>query len=174
MVFRLKSIIANLLTSCRIMLSLIMLLFPVFSLGFYFCYLLAGITDMLDGMIARNLGVESEFGEKLDTIADFIFVISALYKLLPVTEIRMGIWIWIGVIAVIKVINIISGLLLQKKFVTVHSLANRIAGVVLFLLPLTLSFVDIKYSAVFVCLLATFAAVQEGHFIRSMIRYEYH
>ena len=129
---------------------------------------------MLDGMIARNLGVESEFGEKLDTIADFIFVISALYKLLPVTEIRMGIWIWIGVIAVIKVINIISGLLLQKKFVTVHSLANRIAGVVLFLLPLTLSFVDIKYSAVFVCLLATFAAVQEGHFIRSMIRYEYH
>ena len=90
------------------------------------------------------------------------------------TEIRMGIWIWIGVIAVIKVINIISGLLLQKKFVTVHSLANRIAGVVLFLLPLTLSFVDIKYSAVFVCLLATFAAVQEGHFIRSMIRYEYH
>ena len=129
---------------------------------------------MLDGMIARNLGVESEFGEKLDTIADFIFVISALYKLLPVTEIRMGIWIWIGVIAVIKVINIFSGLLLQKKFVTVHSLANRIAGVVLFLLPLTLSFVDIKYSAVFVCLLATFAAVQEGHFIRSMIRYEYH
>ena len=163
-----KSIIANLLTSCRIMLSLIMLLFPVFSLGFYFCYLLAGITDMLDGMIARNLGVESEFGEKLDTLADFIFVISALYKLLPVTEIRMGIWIWIGVIAVIKVINIISGFLLQKKFVTVHSLANRIAGVVLFLLPLTLSFVDIKYSAVFVCLLATFAAVQEGHFIRSM------
>ena len=169
-----KSIIANLLTSSRIMLSLIMLLFPVFSLGFYFCYFMAGITDMIDGTIARKLGAESEFGEKLDTIADFIFVISALYRLLPVTDISVGIWIWIGVIALIKVINIISGLLLQKKFVTVHSLANRIAGVVLFLLPLTLSFVDIKYSAVFVCLLATFAAVQEGHFIRSMIRYEYH
>lgn len=144
-----------------------MLLFPVFSLGFYLCYFMAGITDMVDGMIARNLGVESEFGEKLDTIADFIFVISALYKLLPMTEIRMGIWIWIGVIAVIKVINIISGLLLQKKFVTVHSLANRIAGVALFLLPLTLSFVDIKYSAIVVCVLATFAAIQEGHYIRT-------
>ena len=169
-----KSIIANLLTSCRIILSLIMLLFPAFSLGFYFCYSMAGVTDMVDGTVARMLGIESEFGEKLDTIADFIFVISALYRLLPVTDISVGIWIWIGVIALIKVINFISGLLLQKKFVTVHSLANRIAGVVLFLLPLTLSFVDIKYSAVFVCVLATFAAIQEGHFIRSMIRYEYH
>ena len=161
-----KSIIANLLTSCRIILSLIMLLFPVFSLGFYFCYLLAGITDMLDGMIARNLGVESEFGEKLDTIADFIFVISALYKLLPVTEIRMGIWIWIGVIAVIKVINIISGFVTQKRFVAVHSWTNKITGLVLFVLPFSFSVIDIKYSSVVVCLLATFAAVQEGHFIR--------
>ena len=66
-----KSIIANLITSCRIMLSLIMLLFPVFSLEFYFCYFMAGITDMVDGTIARKLGAGSEFGEKLDTIADF-------------------------------------------------------------------------------------------------------
>ena len=161
-----KSIIANLLTSCRIILSLIMLLFPVFSLGFYFCYLLAGITDMLDGMIARNLGVESEFGEKLDTIADFIFVISALYKLLPVTEISVEIWIWIGVIAVLKIINIISGFVTQKRFVAVHSWANKITGLVLFALPFSLNAIDIKYSSVVVCLLATFAAVQEGHFIR--------
>ena len=158
--------IANFVTRLRIVFSLIMLYFPVFSPGFYACYMLAGITDMVDGTVARMLGAENEFGEKLDTIADFIFVFSALYKLLPVTEIRMGIWIWIGVIAVIKVINIISGLLLQKKFVTVHSLANRIVGVVLFLLPLTLSFVDIKYSAIVVCVLATFAAIQEGHYIR--------
>ena len=146
-----------------------MLLFPVFSLGFYFCYLLAGITDILDGMIVCNLGVESEFGEKLDTIADFIFVISALYKLLPVTEIRMVIWIWIGVIAVIKVINIISGLLLQKKFVTVHSLANRIIGFVLFIYPFSFSVIDVRYSSIAVCLLATFAALQESRFIRTKV-----
>ena len=57
-----KSIIANLLTSCRIMLSLIMLLFPVFSLGFYFCYSMAGVTDMVDGTVARMFGAENEFG----------------------------------------------------------------------------------------------------------------
>ena len=159
--------IANLITSCRIILSLIMLPLPVFSTEFYVCYLLAGVTDMLDGTIARKLGTDSEFGEKLDTFADIIFVVIALYKLLPVCKINMAIWIWIGVIALIKVINIISGLVVQKKIVAVHSLTNKITGLVLFVLPFSLTVIEIKYSAIAVCLLATFAAIQEGHFIRS-------
>ena len=44
--------------------------------------------------------------------------------------------------------------------------ANLITGAVFFVLLLTISFVEIKYSAMVVCLLATFAAVQEGFFIR--------
>ena len=159
--------IANLITSCRIILSLIMLPLPVFSTEFYACYLLAGVTDMLDGTIARKLGTNSDFGEKLDTFADIIFVVIALYKLLPVCNINVAIWIWIGVIAMIKVINIISGLVVQKKIVAVHSLANKITGLVLFVLPFSLTVIEIKYSAIAVCLLATFAAIQEGHFIRS-------
>lgn len=159
--------IANLITSSRIILSLIMLPLPVFSTEFYACYLLAGVTDMLDGTIARKLGTDSEFGEKLDTFADIIFVVIALYKLLPVCNINVAIWIWIGVIAMIKVINIISGLVVQKKIVAVHSLANKIIGLVLFVLPFSLTVIEIKYSAIAVCLLATFAAIQEGHFIRS-------
>lgn len=154
--------IANILTSSRIVFSLIMLYFPVLSPGFYVCYLLAGITDMVDGTVARHLGTESEFGERLDTIADFIFVILAIYKLQPVIKLNMAVWIWIGIIAAIKVVNIISGFVVQKRFVTVHSLSNKITGIVLFLLPLTLSFVDVSYSAIFACLFATFAALREG------------
>lgn len=159
--------IANFVTGVRIVFSLIMLYFPVFTPGFNACYLLAGITDMVDGSVARRFGTESEFGEKLDTIADIIFVAAALYKLLPAIALATGIWIWTGIIAVVKVINIISGFVVQKRFVAVHSLANKITGIALFLLPLSLLFVDIKYTAVLVCMLATFAAVQEGHFIRN-------
>lgn len=158
---------ANIVTSSRILLSLIMLFSKVFSPAFYICYLAAGFTDMIDGSIARKLGTESEFGEKLDTIADFVFVLAALYKLLPSMAVSAGIWLWTGIIALIKVINIICGFLALKRFVSVHSPANKITGIVLFLLPLTLPFIDIKYSAVLVCSLATFAAVQEGHFIRT-------
>ena len=159
--------IANTITCCRILFSILMLFFPAFSGSFYACYIIAGITDMIDGTVARKLGTSSQFGEKLDTVADFVFAAAALFKLLLVMKISMTIWIWTGLIAVIKLINIISGFVVQKRFVTVHSLANKITGAVLFALPLTLSLIDVSYSAIFVCLAATFAAIQEGHIIRS-------
>ena len=55
--------------------------------------------------------------------------------------------------------NIITG------FMAVHSVMNKVTGVSLFILPLTFSIVPLKYSALPVCAVATFAAVQEGHFI---------
>lgn len=161
--------IANFVTSLRIVFSLIMLHFSALSPEFYACYLLAGITDMVDGTVARKLGKESEFGEKFDTIADIVFVAATLYKLFPVFKVSMGIWIWIGIIAVIKVINVISGFVAKKRFVTIHSMSNKITGIVLFILPLTLSFVDIRYSSFFVCLFATFAALQEGYLMRTNV-----
>ena len=106
--------IANAITCCRILISMLMFLFSVFSPEFYVCYLIAGISDMIDGTIARKLGTSSKFGEKLDTVADFVFAAAALFKLLPVMKISMAICIWTGLIAVIKLINIISGFVVQK------------------------------------------------------------
>ena len=85
--------IANAITYCRIIISMLMFLFSVFSPEFYVCYLIAGISDMIDGTIARKLGTSSKFGEKLDTVADFVFATAALFKLLPVMKISMAIWI---------------------------------------------------------------------------------
>lgn len=161
--------IANLITGSRIILSLVMLPFTVFSVGFYICYLLAGFTDMVDGTIARKLGTESEFGKKLDTIADVVFVAASAYKLFPAFKIPLAIWIWISVIAIIKIINAILGFVVQKKYVAVHSFANKVTGAVLFILPLTLAVIDIKYSSILVCLIASFAAIQEGYLIKDSI-----
>ena len=47
------------------------------------------------------------------------------------------------------------------------SVMNKVTGVLLFILPLTFSIIPLIYSAIPVCAVATFAAVQEGHFIRS-------
>ena len=122
---------------------------------------------MIDGTIARKLGTDGEFGEKLDTLADIVFVVAAAYKILPVMEISNSIWIWIGVIALIKIINIISGFVVAKQFVSVYTVANKITGLLVFLLPLTMAVVELRYSALVVCVVATFAAIQEGHFIRT-------
>ena len=158
---------ANLITLCRILLSFVLFFLLPMSVPFIVVYLLCGISDMVDGLVARKTNTVSEFGSKLDTVADFIMVVVCMIKLFPIPAIDSWLYVWIAVIAFIKAINIASGFVVQKKFVGLHTLMNKITGVLIFALPLTLKLFDLKYSAVPVCAVATFAAIQEGHYIRS-------
>jgi len=158
---------ANVITSIRIVCAAALLFFRSLSPGFYALYVAAGISDMIDGMVARTTGTTSEFGAKLDSAADFALVTVCLIKLIPVLELSVWLWLWIGGIALIKMLNIVSGYVLRKKFITAHTLMNKVTGVLLFILPLTLPTVELKHSAPLVCTVATFAAIQEGHTIRT-------
>ena len=158
---------ANTITFFRIAASIVLLFCPVFSPAFYVFYIAAGLSDILDGFVARKTDTVSKLGARLDTIADFMFVVVCLIKLFPILSIPAWLYGWIGIIALIKVVNIISGFIVQKRFVTVHSVMNKATGALLFLLPLTISTVPVKTSVIVVCAAATFAAIQEGHFIRT-------
>ena len=158
---------ANLITVLRTLFSIGLLFCPVPSTAFYALYLSAGFTDMIDGTVARITHTESEFGAKLDTVADFVFVAVCLAKLLPILHLPTWQYAWIAGIAAVKAINAISGYVAQKKIVDVHSVMNKVTGGVLFVFPLTLSFVDPVFSASAVCLIATIAAIQEGHVMRT-------
>ena len=100
---------ANAITIFRMAASIVLLFCPVFSPIFYALYLIAGLSDMVDGIIARKTNSVSEFGSKFDSIADFIFVAVCLIKILPVMDIPIWLYVWTAVIALIKVINILSG-----------------------------------------------------------------
>ena len=160
--------IANIITGFRVLISIALLFCPVFSPVFYVLYLIAGLSDMIDGTIARRMNTVSEFGARFDTAADFVFVVVCLIKFLPVISIPAWLYVWIVLIALIKIINIISGYVVQKKLVAVHSVMNKMTGVLLFILPLTFPIVPLKYLAIPVCAVATIAAVQEGHYIRTV------
>ena len=157
--------IANILTGCRILGSVLLLLFPAFSVAFYIIYLFCGFSDMADGTIARKTNSISKFGSQLDTVADLIFVVVSLFKLLPEIHIPQWLWIWCCVIAVIKISNIIWGYVSKKQFISLHIIMNKVTGLLLFLLPLTISFVDLKYSSIVVCCFATLSAIQEGFYV---------
>ena len=146
---------------------MILLFCPVFSPTFYALYIAAGVSDVLDGAIARKTSTVSEFGSKLDTVADFVMVTLCLIKLLPVIHIPTWLLIWIIVIAVIKAVNLISGYVTRKKIVVLHTIMNKVTGILLFVLPLTLKIIDLKYSGAIASAVATFAAIQEGHMIRT-------
>ena len=120
---------------------------------------------MIDGAVARKTGTVSEFGSRLDTAADIVFAAVCLIKLLPVLDIPLWLCIWIAVIAFIKAANIAAGYIRRREFISVHSVMNKVTGGLLFVFPLTLTFMDLRYSAALVCTAATAAAIQEGYLI---------
>ena len=164
---RMKKYIANIISGCRVLFSICLLFCPIFSVGFYSTYIFCGITDMVDGTISRKTNSVSEFGARLDTTSDFLFFAVALIKLLPVIHIPKWILVWVVVIAIIKICNVILGFIYKKKLISLHTLMNKITGLLLFLLPPAIQFIEIKYSLIAVCIVATFSAIQEGYYIRT-------
>lgn len=158
---------ANDITSCRILCSIAMVFFLALSSEFFILYVIAGFTDMVDGAVARKTNTVSEFGSKLDTIADFVFVVICFAKLIPIFDLPTWIWIWVGMIAMIKVINVFAGFAIHKRFVAQHTIMNKLTGGLLFLYPLILPYVDRIYGALVVCVFATFAAIQEGYCLKT-------
>lgn len=158
---------ANIITCIRIICSIALLFFPALSPVFCILYITAGVSDMVDGTVARKTGTVSEFGSRLDTVADSCFVIVCLIRLLPLLNVPFFLYVWIGIIAAVKAANIVIGYIRQKEFVSVHSIMNKITGGLMFLLPLTFVSIDLKISAVIVCVVATAAAFHEGYLIRT-------
>ena len=145
------------------------------SVGLLFCnvtgwpfwalYALCGISDMVDGWLARILHAETKAGAILDSVADIVFVACCAIRLLPAMQIPGWLWIWAGVIVVIKIINQVSALAVFKRFCFPHTIANKLTGFLLFLTLPTIFRTMIPVAVV--AAVATFAAIQEGHFIRT-------
>ena len=163
-----KRHIPNIITLSRIPMAVALPFVQSSPAVFWTLYLLCGFSDVLDGAVARSTGTVSRLGERLDTIADIIFVAVWIVLFIPAMNVGRWLWIWTGIIALIKVVNVISGLAMKKGFVAKHTLANKATGMLLFLLPMVILLEVIKVPyIVLVCLLATFAAIQEGHLIRT-------
>lgn len=127
-----KKYAAHGITGIRILLSVLLLFFPVYSLGFFVCYLLCGLTDIADGAVARHFRSASTFGAKFDTVADFMFAAAAMMKLLPTLAIPIWLLWWIILIAVMKGINLIVEFLRRGQLAAVHTKMNKATGALLF------------------------------------------
>lgn len=122
---------------------------------------------MIDGTVARRTKSASDFGAKLDTVSDFVFMTVALIKFLPRLHIPVWLWIWIGIIVMIKLGNVVWGFIRTKKLISPHTILNKVAGLFLFLLPVTISFVDLTYTLPIVCTIVTVAAIHEVYYTYS-------
>ena len=157
----LNKMTANIITISRILFSVLLLVFPQHSCFFAALYILCGATDALDGFVARKLHTESEKGAILDSVADLHFAIIYAVRILPLLSVPLWIWIWTAIIAVTKVIGIITASKKAHKLLIEHSFGNKLTGLLLFLLPLSACVADVKYGATLVCIVATVTAIKE-------------
>ena len=157
--------IPNILSALRLLGAFCLLLSDPADAVFWVIYGLCGISDMLDGSLARKLHAESKTGAVLDSVADICFVVCCAIKLVPVLQIPTWLWIWAGVIVLIKLVNQVSALAVYNHLCFPHNKANKLTGLLLFIaVPMVFWFI---VPIAIVAGVATFAAVQEGHFIRT-------
>ncbi|WP_101772283.1 CDP-alcohol phosphatidyltransferase family protein [Peptostreptococcus faecalis] len=159
--------LANIISFSRIVAAFVLIFTETFTIEFFVVYFYCGVTDIIDGIVARKMHIESNLGVKIDGVADMIFVTVSLYKILPSLHISHKIWIWIGFITLVKVSNFLYGYINYNHLITVHSTANKFTGFLLFLTPFVLSFIKIEYLSIFLCFTATLSAIQEGYLVRN-------
>lgn len=159
--------IANYISISRAIMSIMLAITETFSIAFYIIYIYCGISDILDGLIARKSKNESKIGARLDSVSDIIFVIVAMIKILPILNLTNEIIIWLVFIVLIKIINVICSYFYYKKIVLPHTIANKITGFILFIALFIIVNTNVIIFEIIICSIATFAAVQEGHYIRT-------
>ena len=159
--------IPNILSETRIALCLPLLLVDAMTVPFWVLYVIAGTTDILDGFLARRWGVESKFGARLDSLADFVFVLAVGYKLFPYMNLPATLWMMIGLVALVKMINAISSFVVKHRIEFLHTRANKLTGFFLFIGMMAIGLSYFVPVAWVIACIALFAAIQEGHIIRS-------
>ncbi|WP_165442995.1 CDP-alcohol phosphatidyltransferase family protein [Senegalia massiliensis] len=157
-----KKYIPNILSILRIICSAL-LLFISDRISFIFLYFIIGLTDILDGFIARKFNIESELGARIDSFADFVFYIilffifSRSYNQIMTTNYKM---VLIGIL-VVRLLNVLLTKLKYKKFVFLHTIANKTSGILVYFSPVIILFKQNNLIIWIVFLLIFIATLEE-------------
>lgn len=132
-----KKQIPNVITSLRIVGTVCLLFLAPLSPAFFVVYTLAGLSDVLDGWIARSMKLVSELGTKLDSIADLMFYTVMFLKIMPVlwATLPKGIWFAVGAIVIVRLCSYSLAAVKYKRFASLHTYMNKVSGGAVFLIP---------------------------------------
>ena len=154
---------ADTVTVVRMTASLFLIFIPLSSIWFLIIYTFAGLTDVLDGWLARKTGRASEFGARLDSIADLLFYGVLLVRLFPLLyQILPGeIWYAVWGSIVVRLASYTTAAVKYHRFASLHTWLNKLTGAAVFLLPYVLFSTFVVVYSWAVCILAFAASVEE-------------
>lgn len=153
--------IANIVTSLRIVFAILMVAAKPFSIIFWTAYLCAGLSDLLDGFLARKLNQQSKKGATLDSIADLFFAVAI--AIVVMNNISFPVWLW-GIIAEIALLRLISyaiGYYKYHTFSSLHTYANKATGALIFAFPVLYALLGLFVPAIIICVIAVVASLEE-------------
>ena len=158
-----KKNVPNIITSLRILGTLCIIFLNPLSAPFFVVYTATGATDVLDGLIARLTGNTSDFGAKLDSVADLLFYTVSLVKLLPVLwSLLPGyIWIIVAVILLLRIVSYIISAVRFRRFASHHTILNKITGVSVFAIPYFLLTKFVVIYCLAVCIIGLLSTIED-------------
>ena len=154
-------LVPNCISFSRIFVSLILIFVKPLSVAFYAIYIICGLSDIMDGYIARKTGTTSIFGAKLDSTADLIMVGVLLPVLIPIINPAIEIIIWTILIGIIRLSSMAVTLIKYKTIGGIHTYGNKITGIVLFVFPILLPYIHATVLMYISCFVASISAIEE-------------
>lgn len=152
---------ANSITFTRIVLSFIMFFSFHHPWLFFILYLIGGMTDVLDGYIARKTNTQSELGARLDSIADILLFAVIFGSVVLWMGNRVSGYVpCLALIVIIRLANIIIAAYKYHTFAILHTLGNKAAGFLLFLTPVMIR-MEQSWILWFACAVALLSALEE-------------
>lgn len=164
----------NFITSIRILGTFCLLFLKPFSVVFYVIYSISGLSDLLDGFIARKLKVESEIGARLDSIADLLFYSVMIIKIFPklLEILPSSLWMAVNSVIVIRISSYLVAAIKYKRFASQHTWLNKASGAAVFLIP---CIINLQYAVPIyfvLCSITGIASIEE--LTIHLINKEYH
>lgn len=132
-----KQNLPNYITGLRIAGTTCLILVRPLSMAFFLLYTLTGLTDVLDGWIARKMKLESELGAKLDSSAGLLLYTVMFLKIFPIlwSILPMELWYMVGIVIVLRVLSYGIAVWKYRRFPSLHTWMNKLTGVAVFLVP---------------------------------------
>ncbi len=165
--------IPNCITMFRIIGACGLIFTEAFSKSFFILYTFCGISDVVDGWVARFTKKTTELGAKMDSIADLLFYSVMIIKIFPELCATLPVWIWCVVwgAVLLRVVTYVMVAIRYKRLASLHTYMNKMNGLAAFGIPYFLKTVfAVPYCAVG-CIIAGIAAVEE--FLMHVLAKEY-
>lgn len=154
---------ADYITLIRILCTAVLVFLKPLSVWYYVMYSLAGASDVADGAVARATKTSSEFGAKLDSIADLLFYSVTLIKILPILVAKLPTLIWYAVtlVLLIRTASYITAAVKYRRFASQHTYMNKLTGLMIFMVPYMLNTAIATVYCITACVIGGLASLEE-------------